>query len=122
MCGLRRASRAGGQDIAYNAVLQLATAALAAAGYRAERENKHLRTLECLSYTLGVERERVRYLDICRRKRHTAIYERVGAISDAEANEIVEAAKKLRGEVAEWIRTEHPELSKEIGPSAPDRR
>ncbi len=102
-------------DIAYNAVLQLATAALAAAGYRAERGNKHLRTLECLKYTLVVERGRVLYLDTCRRKRRTAIYERVGAVSDAEADEIVEAAKQLRGEVAEWIRAEYPELAKEIG-------
>jgi len=101
-------------DIAYNAVLQLATAALAAAGYRAERDNKHLRTLECLRYTLGVEQERVRYLDVCRRKRHTAIYERVGAVSEAEADEIVEVAKRLRRDVTEWIRSEHSELSEEI--------
>ena len=97
-------------DIAYNAVLQLATAVLAVAGYRAERENKHLRTLECLEYTLGVERNQIRFLDICRRKRHTAIYERVGAISDAEADEMVETAKKLREKVTEWISRERPEL------------
>jgi len=36
-------------DIAYNAVLQLATAALAACGYRAERQSKHMRTIECLA-------------------------------------------------------------------------
>ena len=33
-------------DIAYNSALQSATAALAAAGYRAERANKHLRVIE----------------------------------------------------------------------------
>jgi hypothetical protein len=52
-------------DIAYNAVLQLATAALAAAGYRAERANKHQRTLECLGYTLGIERQRSRWRSDC---------------------------------------------------------
>ncbi len=97
-------------DIAYNAVLQLATAALATAGYQAERQNKHQRTLECLAYTLGIERERVLFLDTCRRKRHKAIYERVGAISDAEADEMIAAAKQLRGEVTEWIRKRRPEL------------
>jgi hypothetical protein len=39
--------------IAYNAALQLATAALAAAGYQAERQNKHQRTVECLTFTVG---------------------------------------------------------------------
>ncbi len=101
-------------DIAYNAVLQLATAALAAAGYRSERGSKHQRTLECLGYTLGIERERVLFLDTCRRKRHTAIYERVGAISDAEANEMGAAAEQLRREVAEWIRERHPELLEDV--------
>jgi len=37
-------------DIAYNASLQLAVAALAAAGYQAERQNKHQRTIECLGF------------------------------------------------------------------------
>jgi len=97
-------------DIAYNAVLQLATAALAAAGYRSERANKHQRTLECLGFTLGIERERVLFLDTCRRKRHTAIYERVGAISDSEADEMVAAAEQLRKEMKEWLREKHPQL------------
>ncbi len=100
-------------DIAYNAVLQLGAAALAAAGYRAERQNKHQRTLECLGYTLDIEQERVLFLDICRRKRHTAVYEQVGAISDAEADEMIAAAKQLRREVADWIREGRPELLNE---------
>lgn len=106
-------------DIAYNAVLQLATAALAAAGYRSERQNKHQRTLECLAFTLRIDRERVLYLDTCRRKRHKAIYERVGAISDAEADELIATAKHLRGEVVEWLREEHPELLEEVDDSPP---
>ncbi len=105
-------------DIAYNAVLQLATAALAVAGYRAERANKHQRTLKCLGYTLGIERQRVLFLDTCRRKRHKAVYERVGAISDAEADEMIATAKQLRAEVVEWIREGRPELLEEgAGPA-----
>ena len=102
-------------DIAYNAVLQLATAALASAGYRAERANKHQRTLECLEYTLGIERERVLFLGTCRRKRHKAVYEQVGAISDTEADEMIAAAKQLRREVVEWIREVRPEFLAEVG-------
>ena len=40
--------------IAYNAALQAATAALAAAGYRASRENHHYRVIQSLELTLGV--------------------------------------------------------------------
>src|ERR1700757_5345824 len=39
--------------IAYNAALQAATAALAAAGYRASRENHHYRGIQSLELTLG---------------------------------------------------------------------
>ena len=46
-------------DIAYNAVLQLATAALAASGFQAERQNKHMRTLESLEFTMRVDPETV---------------------------------------------------------------
>ena len=53
-------------------------------------------------------------LDTCRRKRHKAVYERVGAISDAEADEMVAAAKRLREEVSEWIRERRPELLEEV--------
>ena len=40
--------------IAYNAALQVATAALAAAGYRAARQAHHYRTLQSLAFTLGL--------------------------------------------------------------------
>jgi hypothetical protein len=61
--------------IAYNAALQLATAAVAASGYQAERQNKHQRTIECLSWTVGLDSGEVALLDLCRRKRHTNVYE-----------------------------------------------
>ena len=41
-------------------------------------------------------------------------YSRVEAISDAEADEMVAAAKRLRGEVSEWIRERRPELLEEV--------
>ena len=97
-------------DIAYNSALQSATAALAAAGYQAERQNKHMRTLECLEFTIGLEAREVAFLDACRRKRHTAVYDRVGAISDQEADEMISSAKRLRGQVGVWIDREHPDL------------
>lgn len=40
-------------NIAYNAALQAATAALAAAGFRAAREQHHYRTVQSLALTIG---------------------------------------------------------------------
>lgn len=44
-------------NIAYNAVLALATAALAAEGYRVARESHHYRAIESLEYTIGLDRK-----------------------------------------------------------------
>lgn len=46
-------------NIAYNAALQAATAALAASGYRAAREQHHYRTIQSLAHTLGWKAARV---------------------------------------------------------------
>ncbi len=97
-------------DIAYNAALQLATAALAAAGYHAERQNKHMRTLECLEFAANIDPDTVSFLDRCRRKRHAAVYDQIGAISDHEADEMLTAATRLRRQVAGWLQDEHPDL------------
>ena len=43
--------------IAYNAALQAATAALAAAGYRASRESHHYRVIHSLEFTVRKRRE-----------------------------------------------------------------
>lgn len=97
-------------DIAYNAALQAATAALAAAGFQAERQNKHMRTIECLAFTIELDADDVDLLDRCRRKRHVAVYEQVGAISDQEAEEMIELAKRIGERVTQWLRDEHPHL------------
>lgn len=97
-------------DIAYNAAFQCAVAALAAAGYRTERQNKHLRTIECLEFTLGCEQSDLHFFDQCRRKRHTSVYELVDAISDQEAEGMLEFAQRLRDDVVAWLETHHPAL------------
>ncbi len=96
--------------IAYNALLQSAVAALAAAGYRATREAHHYRVLQSLSMTLGLPPEQVRPLDAFRKKRNLSEYERIGSVSDREVREIVESAERIRQQVETWIRTTHPQL------------
>ncbi len=96
--------------IAYNAALQVATAALAADGYRAGREQHHERVLLSLAYTLELEADRVTQLDYFRRKRNVGWYERVGATSEHEVEAMRGLAQELRARVVEWLRDRHPEL------------
>jgi uncharacterized protein (UPF0332 family) len=96
-------------DIAYNAALQLAAAALAASGYQAERQNKHQRTIECMQFVL-LNAQKVEFLNKCHRKRNTSVYEEIGMISDGEAREMIEFAESLRTLVRDWLQKSHPQL------------
>ena len=99
-------------NIAYNAALQAATVALAAAGYRAARDAHHYRVIQSLAYTIGADIKLIAQFDQFRKKRNIGGYERAGLVSDAEADEMVALAKRLRKEVETWIRTNFPQLLK----------
>jgi len=73
-------------SIGYNAALQGATAALAASGFRAAREQ-------------------------LRKKRNMIGYETAGVVSEQEAREMHELAVGLRDEVLAWLRKQHPKLA-----------
>ncbi|HKO04600.1 MAG TPA: hypothetical protein VJW51_07610 [Candidatus Acidoferrales bacterium] len=96
--------------IAYNAALQAATAALAAAGYRAAREAHHLRVIGSLEFTIRADPELIRQFNAFRKKRNISSYERGGSISDVEAKGMRTLATKLRSDVERWIGKNHPEL------------
>jgi len=96
--------------IAYNAALQCATAALAAAGYRATQQAHHYRAVQSLELTIGWPREDVDVLDAFRTRRHIVEYRRADVVSEAEANEAVELARKLRQDVQAWLVAQHPDL------------
>ncbi len=95
---------------AYNAALQLAHAALAASGYRAARDGHHVRTINSLRFTVGLDAQRVRRLDTARKRRNHAEYDAAGLISEAEVEEVLGLARALRQRVEEWLRAEHPGL------------
>ena len=96
--------------IAYNAGLQAATAALAAAGYRASRDNHHYRVIQSLEFTVGVARKQVDIFDGFRKKRNVSSYDLAGTVSDREAEEMFKLAREVRAEVEKWIRKVHAEL------------
>ena len=97
-------------NIAYNAALQLATAALAAAGYRAERQQHHYRVIHSLEHTIGLDSDTVHLFDAFRKKRNQAGYDVAGMISEQEAGEMLTLARRLRSEVEEWLRDHHSNL------------
>ena len=99
--------------IAYNAALQAATAALAAAGYRATRDNHHYRVIQSLEFTVAPDRKLIDTLDAFRKKRNTSSYDLAGSVSDKEAGEMIRLATSLRRDVENWIRTTRPVLLKQ---------
>jgi hypothetical protein len=97
-------------NIAYNAALQAATAALAASGYRATRDQHHYRVIQSLRETIAWEAELVATFETFRKKRNITGYERVGTVADVEAAEMRKLAMTLRDTVVGWIRKTHPQL------------
>jgi hypothetical protein len=97
-------------NIAYNAALQAATAALAAAGYRASRDSHHYRVIQSLRETLGTEAAAVATFDAFRKKRNITGYERIGLVSDADADAMRALAIRLRDEVVAWLTKHHGQL------------
>lgn len=99
-------------NIAYNAALQAATAALSAAGFRAAREQHHFRTIQSLALTIGWPAPKVDRLDRFRKKRNIIGYESAGVVSEREAREMHELATGLREDVLAWLGKQHPKLLK----------
>jgi hypothetical protein len=97
-------------NIAYNAALQCAKAALAAAGFRASKEAHHYRVIQSLKYTLKIEDKRILTLDIFRKKRNVSEYNHAGSITAKELREITDFAEALRNTTEVWIASEYPEL------------
>lgn len=101
-------------NIAYNAALQLASAALAISGYQAERAGHHYRVIDSLSHTLGTDSATVKKFDTFRKKRNISDYERADTISDAEADDMIALAERLRRDLTSWIRKDHPEFKRAV--------
>jgi hypothetical protein len=100
--------------IAYNAALKLCTILVYASGYRPERDRPHYRTLAALPLILGANRaDDAAYLDACRVKRNTVEYDMAGAATGANADELLEFARGLRGNVLTWLKKHHSDLMPE---------
>jgi len=97
--------------IAYNAALKLCTVLLQAEGYKAEKNLNHYRTIHAMGEVFPQRKADVHYLDACRAKRNTAEYDCVGAVTQADADELVEFIKEFKPVVFQWLEKNHPELA-----------
>lgn len=98
-------------NIAYNAALQSAKAALAASGYLAGKAgNVHYHTLQSLALTIGLDAKTVNRLDAFRKRRNSAEYDTAGITSDSEAKEMRELARSVSDRVRVWLNEHHPQL------------
>lgn len=93
--------------IAYNAALQAATAALAAAGYRATRESHYYRVIQSLELTVRKDAKFIQNFDAFRKKRNVSNYDIGGGISNREVEEMIGIAQQ---DVEQWMRTNHASL------------
>jgi hypothetical protein len=89
---------------AYHAILGCAMVGLRTHGLRvADRPGHHVVAIESLAQTLGVASERVDYLQTLRDLRNKDIYTGSAHISEAQAEEAVEEARKLAHDTALWL-------------------
>lgn len=96
--------------IAYNAILLSATILLNCKGYRTAGESHHLNTIRTIPIILGEKYLKLsRYFDHCRYKRNLSDYERIGSVSNKEAQEILLEAKNFSMFVKEWLKSNYPQ-------------
>ena len=90
---------------AYNAVLQLATILLYCKGYKPEGTGHHFIVFQAMKIIMGNNYYTLAdYFDSCRSKRNITDYDYAGAISDLEAEELIEEAEKFLEITINWLK------------------
>lgn len=96
--------------IAYNAILQSATAIMHCLGYRTKGEAHHFTTFEFLFEALGKKHEDlIDYFNACRSKRNRTDYDAAGEISNTEVVELLKEAKNFLAFTKNWIAKNYPQ-------------
>lgn len=96
-------------NIAYNAAIQAAKAALDVCGYRPTREAQHFRIIQSLKFTINADSNEIACLDKFRKKRNISDYEKSGLVSDEEAEEMYQFAVDLVSQIGDWIKVNYPD-------------
>ena len=92
-------------SIAYNAMLQSARAMMFFDGYTTIGENHHKATVDYADVKLGAKlSEKIELFDRMRRKRHSAVYDKAGAVSHFEAKHAVQNAEDFLQKVLQKLK------------------
>jgi hypothetical protein len=103
-------------DLAFEALLQIALAALRANGYRTTSAAGHQQlAIQALPKSLGLDAERVRALEEFRKKRSAGLYLAEFEPSAAEVEALVRAVERLQKDLAAWLKARRPELAPKAG-------
>ncbi len=107
---LKDASMAGFSEdrrfaTAYNAALQLATMAIACAGYRVStKQGHHENTFLALELAMGNPVTKfATYFNACRKKRNLVDYNLANVVTETELQELLEKAAEFQALVEDWI-------------------
>lgn len=98
-------------DLAFEALLQIALAALRANGYRTTSAAGHQQmAIQVLPKSIGIDAGEVRVLDEYRKKRSAGLYQADFDPSEAEVSAVVRAVQRLLERLIAWIKANRPEL------------
>lgn len=98
-------------DIAFEALLQIALAALRINGYRTTTEAGHQPlAIQLLPKSLGIEPGELRALDEYRKKRSIGLYEADFDPSESEVKAVIRTVERLLEKLTGHIRAARPEL------------
>ncbi len=91
--------------VAYDAVLQASRAYMFAQGFRPASSESHKNTFAFMRLAMGKDYEELMtYFDRMRNKRHQAIYEIAGLITETEARNILEKAESFVAIIREELK------------------
>ena len=96
---------------AFSAALTAATVALRACGYRTKTQaGHHLKTVECLEFTIGADSKLISKMRTFSNKRNATSYDSAGNVSSQELELVIKVAQQLQNDVTAWLKKSHPEL------------
>lgn len=98
-------------DAAYKAIMQMATVALNANGYRTlkSKPGHHQTTIQTLPLTVGLAQQNVIVLDALRKQRNLSDYTG-DLVPEAAAEECLTSAKALLSHIRTWLQANRPDL------------
>jgi hypothetical protein len=109
--GMSGLSDDGSFEHSYNASLTIATIVVRAHAERIKGMDHHRLTFVRLGeLSTGRWAGIADYLQHCRVRRNTAVYDVSGSVSKTEARELFKEATRFLTEVIAWLRRDHPEL------------